>query len=208
MLKVYITNIKKISDNKLFEEVISNISVCRKEKYDATNNEELKLQILVSSYLIDKYLKTFGLREKDMRYGLTASGKPYFENKKNIYFSISHSKDIVGVAFSEKDVGFDVQVVKNVSDKIYNRVLSDSEKEDAFSAQNENEKLNNFFRYWVMKEAILKRDGTGIKSDIKSVSDNFGIVGTLDGIDELDSIDKYYYCANNAFDKELKLNIV
>lgn len=208
MLNVYITNIKKLEDKKAYDAILNDISAFRKEKLDAVNNDEVKLQILAASYLIDEYLKTIGLREKDMVYKLTKNGKPYFENNESIKFSISHSKNLVGVAFSDREVGFDIQQVRNIGSEIYNYVLSDKEKEDVFSAVSEADKLNKFFRYWVIKEAILKRDGTGLKRDMENVFDDFGLLGMPDSLIELSENDIYYYCVNNAFDKEFGIHLI
>ena len=208
MLNVYITNIKKLEDKKAYDAILNDISAFRKEKLDAVNNDEVKLQILAASYLIDEYLKTIGLREKDMVYKLTKNGKPYFENNESIKFSISHRKNLVGVAFSDREVGFDIQQVRNIGSEIYNYVLSDKEKEDVFSAVSEADKLNKFFRYWVIKEAILKRDGTGLKRDMENVFDDFGLLGMPDSLIELSENDIYYYCVNNAFDKRFGIHLI
>lgn len=208
MIELYITNIKKLCDKNVTDSTLMSISSFRKEKYDNTKNDEVKMQILTVSYLIDEYLKKIGLREKDMHYEYTKTGKPYFKNEENIKFSISHSKDLVGVAFSDREVGFDVQVVRNVGDEVFNRVLSDKENEDVSSAKNDNERLNKFFKYWVIKEAILKRDGTGLISDMKSVFDDCNIVGVFDNKGLVPKKEIYYYCINNAFDKEAVINIL
>lgn len=211
MLRVLIIEINKIKYNSLYDKLLSNVSTYRREKFDVLKNDEVKLQILAATYLIDEYLKTLALREKDMVYKLTKAGKPYFKNHPEISFSISHSKDMVGVAFSDKEVGFDIQVVKKVGDKIYDYVLSDVEKADVFSATNEKERLDRFFKYWVMKEAILKRDGTGLISNMKDINDDYCIVGSLDALNTKGFISKneiYYYCVNNALDKEITINIL
>lgn len=191
--------------------VLANTSVFRGDKYLSVKNNEVKLQILTATYLIDEYLKRFDLREKDMIYLLTKEGKPYFKNHTNIKFSISHSNNIVGVAFSDREVGFDVQHVRSIGDEIYNRVLSDKEKEKVFSETNARERLKLFFKYWVMKEAILKRDGTGLISNMQDVYDDYGVVGILDASSSKNIVfenETYYYCANNGFNKELEINIL
>ena len=211
MIELYITNIKKLCDKNVTDSTLMSISSFRKEKYDNTKNDEVKMQILTVSYLIDEYLKKIGLREKDMHYEYTKAGKPYFKNEENIKFSISHSKDLVGVAFSDREVGFDVQVVRNVGDEVFNRVLSDKENEDVSSAKNDNERLNKFFKYWVIKEAILKRNGTGLISNMKDINDDYCIVDSLDALNTKGLISKneiYYYCVNNALDKEITINIL
>jgi len=79
-------------------------------------------------------------------------GKPLY-NKQNIYFSLSHSKDLVGVALSTNSIGFDIEKIDNdrVNDKLLNRVLNSLEIEE-FSC-------DKFFDVWTKKEAIFKLNG-------------------------------------------------
>ena len=224
MICVFITNIRKFNDEKIVNDILSNISSYRREKYLASKNEEVKSQVIASSYLIDEYLKTLGLREKDMIYEFGRVNKPCFVNNEKIKFNISHSKSLVGVAFSDREVGFDIQAVKKVSDKIYDYVLSDDEKKDVFNVVDDNEKIEKFFRYWVMKEAILKRNATGLIREIKDVCDDYGMLGVvkvskeqiifedtdnnLNPDNSNDCFEKYYFCVNNSYDKEFKINVI
>ena len=79
-------------------------------------------------------------------------GKPFYR-KDNICFSITHSKDLVGVAFSNFNVGLDIERVdlNRVNDKLISRVLTNNEIKD-FSK-------NNFFDLWTKKEAVFKLKG-------------------------------------------------
>lgn len=225
MLNVYLANIKDFNDAKI-ESMILNSSSFRLNKYNAATHPEIKKESIVATYLIDKHLKKIGLREQDMLYKLSRNGKPSFENHYEINFSISHSKDLVIVAFSDVEVGCDIQVVKNIDDAIFSKVLSKEEREIIHTG-NDNSlidrklQLEKFFYYWVKKEAILKRDGVGLTDSISKVDDNFGMVKKIiynkstEQISEMKDIvsindikndeclsqnecDIYYMCINNG----------
>ncbi|MBR1844766.1 MAG: 4'-phosphopantetheinyl transferase superfamily protein, partial [Lachnospiraceae bacterium] len=147
--------------------------------------------------LIDKHLRKYGLREKDMEYMIGKNGKPSFENHPEINFSISHSKDLVLVAFSDIEIGCDIQIVKNIDSNIFDKVLSGDEKNnvcttinDGLTDNNNELQLEKFFYYWVQKETILKRDGSGLKDDISKIYDTYGVVKKLMYNKQKNSIDK------------------
>lgn len=83
----------------------------------------------------------------------TENGKPYIEKFPS--FSISHTENIWGVIFSEKNCGLDIQVVKNGDFiKIGEKVFS---KNDVEKIKKLGEKA--FFRLWARKEAYIKAFG-------------------------------------------------
>ncbi len=196
MIEYYITSISNLSC-EMTEEIISNSSKFRIDKYNAINSKEVKKEILAATYLIDKHLRKYGLREKDMEYMIGKNGKPSFENHPEINFSISHSKDLVLVAFSDIEIGCDIQIVKNIDSNIFDKVLSGDEKNNVCTtindglADNNNElQLEKFFYYWVQKETILKRDGSGLKDDISKIYDTYGVVKKLMYNKQKNSIDE------------------
>ena len=210
MITLYITTIEKVKDNNIFEHILSNASNYSKEKYLSYKSEQARFECIAATYLIDEYLKTQKLNEKDMEYGVTEKGKPYFKNNKDIYFSISHSKNLVGVAFSDKEVGFDIQVVKRVTDNLFKRVLSEEELaavgaklcEPTVGASSKSPIESIFFYNWVKKEAILKRDGTGLVNDMINIHDEYGIVKKIIYNTENNNINVKDCNTGNGFDEE------
>jgi 4'-phosphopantetheinyl transferase len=86
-------------------------------------------------------------------------GKPFIEG--DIKFNISHSANIAAAAFSEHEIGLDVECVtleKNYADiaerfftiEEYNYINNNTDPEDIF------------FYIWTRKEALFKARGTGI----------------------------------------------
>lgn len=169
MYKEYLININEFRDGDKLKDAVENASPFRLEKYNAYKNEIVKFESIAGAYLIDTYLKTLGLCEKDMEYELTKAGKPYFKNKKDIKFNISHSDGLVYAVFSDKEIGCDIQVVRESVKEIYNRVLSDKEKEEVVSILDENKQKEKFIEYWVKKEAYVKCIGTGISDDMTKI---------------------------------------
>lgn len=78
-------------DKGLIDEHISSLSPFRYSRYEAIKPEGGKRLSLLSSHLIDEGLRAYGLREKDMEYGQSVKGRPFFMKRPDIYFSISHS---------------------------------------------------------------------------------------------------------------------
>jgi 4'-phosphopantetheinyl transferase len=93
-------------------------------------------------------------------------GKPMLEpaaREKTIEFSLSHSGDVVLLAFSSRGaVGIDVEVVRADIDLhgLASRVLGPEEM-TVIERADESLRPQLFFRAWARKEAVLKALGTG-----------------------------------------------
>ena len=84
----------------LSSEIILHIE---KAKDAGLKKERTAAYLLLSAVLKEK----FGI---DPNISWTENGKPKYEGEKNIFFNLSHSKDMVAVTVSEKDpVGVDVE---------------------------------------------------------------------------------------------------
>ncbi len=87
--------------------------------------------------------------------------KPYFKNHPDFHFNISHSEDLIAVAFSSSPVGVDIEKLRDVNLKIAERRFCEEEK--AFIKNNQ-----DFFYVWTRKEAYLKRTGQGLRRSLSS----------------------------------------
>lgn len=100
---------------------------------------------------------------------LAPLGKPYVPALAGqLWFSLSHTKNIMCVAFSRKiDIGVDIESVRRiVPDALRNIAFSEAEKQEAMSCSDSNTEL---LHYWVAKEAVLKCIGCGMNYDLKSI---------------------------------------
>ena len=81
--------------------------------------------------------------------------KPFFKNG-GVFFSISHSKDIVLVAFNNENVGVDIEFIQNRSN--FETIM------ERFGKKVENPTLEDFYKFWTLYEAEYKLD-----NEVKSV---------------------------------------
>lgn len=182
-MKIFATiDIRKFEDEKFLNEALANASDFRKKKYEAMNNPIGKLQVLANTYLLNICLNEFNLKEKDMEYIVEKNGKLRFANAEKIHFNLSHSKNMSLAVVSDKPVGCDIQYIDKVDEKLFDLVLSPAEREyveysqlvgdDILSSQAVASPEEKFYRLWAMKEAIIKKDGTGLRDILTDVHDD------------------------------------
>lgn len=82
-------------------------------------------------------------------------GAPGQEN--GVWWGVSHKPEIVAGAVSSLPVGLDVEIIRNVSDRLTERIVSEKERL-LFSIWEQ----DSFFRVWTAKEAVLKFCGHGL----------------------------------------------
>lgn len=151
---LYIAGIDEIPtddfDNSI--EIISAYRIKKAIKYKSEKDRKLSI---LSSLLLDKALREYGLCEKDMQYSTNDYGKPYFINAKELHFSISHSGDYAMVVLSDKEIGCDIQQIKDINLSIADRFFTADERECVKSTE-------DFFRIWALKESFIKAVGKGL----------------------------------------------
>lgn len=128
----------------------------RQDKISRYRFDKDKLRSLVAGLLI--YNATGGA---ELLYG--EHDKPYIKDG-GLYFSVSHSGDIVAIATDTAEVGCDVELI--VADnrlKIADRFYHPAERGYVAGAD---DKKAAFTRVWTRKEAYLKMTGEGISSDL------------------------------------------
>ena len=91
---------------------------------------------------------------------VTDRGKPYFAQD-GLHFSISHTKQHVFCALSERKIGIDAEEMnRELSLQLANKILSAGELAQYEKARDKRLALLTF---WVLKEAQAKCDGTGLR---------------------------------------------
>ena len=145
-----------------------------KRKYQ--QSEDI-LNSLLGYTLLSKYLNDdFGYTNKNLTYN--EFGKPYL---KDIYFSISHSHNMIALIISNEECGIDIEYIDKDRnyDLLSKKILSDNEYDIYI---NELQKEEYFITCWTKKEAFLKSLGTGIiKSKLSEVDENINSFKIVDG---------------------------
>lgn len=97
----------------------------------------------------------------DLEVAFGENGKPYFKHYPSFNFNISHSENILAVAFSDSPVGIDVEKIRDVNLKIAQKYFSEEEKKLAHNN-------DDFFYVWTRKEAYIKQSGKGLSVPLSS----------------------------------------
>jgi len=125
--------LEKFSDGRIYKS---------KEKY---------LEHLCGLYLVKNVAKEFyNIENPEIE---IKNSKPFFRYN-NLYFSISHSENIVAAAFHTSNTGFDIERIKP---RNYKKILK------KYNIENENPTPEDFYKFWTLHEAQIKL-GTPCKS--------------------------------------------
>lgn len=110
----------------------------------------------------------------DWRLAQTPNGRPFVSSPRTdtvVHFNLSHTAGLVGCAATTGvPVGFDVEAVDRrfQVERLARRILSPAEyslgREDAGPWS-----PRWFFRYWTLKEALVKAAGVGLRVSLRSV---------------------------------------
>ncbi len=148
------------------------LSPTRKARIDRIKNETAKKASLAGEYVARQLAGDAVICSHE-------GGQPYLENDHR-HISIAHSGEYAVCAVSENPVGIDIEKIRDVSDRLIDRVCTEREKE---YVGNDN---TRFFEIWTAKEAYFKKIGTGI-TDFKAVE-------TLDIKREYHRLENYIVC--------------
>ena len=107
--------------------------------------------------------------KKDKMWRYNEHGKPYFEGRDDLFFSISHCGSAVVVAIDDGEVGVDIEEIGRYKERLENYVLNDDEVPCLEEARNDGERGEMFIELWTKKEAAFKLLGTGITHEIKDI---------------------------------------
>lgn len=178
MIKIYFDDVGSISSFNINE--LSSSRIEKANKY--INQEDRKLSLLAGKVL-DIGLKEFNLKEKDVIIQYNKYGKPYLKDYPSIFFNLSHSNKKAMCAISNKEVGCDIEYIKQNRPQIVKKYFSNLEKEYLENSNNIDE---DFYKIWVGKESFLKAIGKGLNKQMY----NFSIIPNENKINLIQDIDK------------------
>ena len=168
MIKVYIyedfKNVRWYSPASNDEKI--SLTFTRKCICDYIDENELQVEL---SFYNNKYGKPFINSLQKIK------DKQRIKINTNLYFSISHSNDVLMCAISRHNIGVDCQIIniQNIETckKISKRFYSPTENIFLNDLPQENY-INNFFKIWTKKEAYIKYTGKGIAEGLNTFSVN------------------------------------
>jgi 4'-phosphopantetheinyl transferase len=149
-----------------WEKALSLLSEQRREQ-TLKFKYELGRKTCAGAYLLlcEGLKKEYGITEKPLfNYG--PHGKPALRDYPDIHFNLSHCRDAVVCAISNRPVGVDVESVSHYKESVAHYTMSQQEMHQILHADRPDVM---FTRLWTMKEAVLKLSGEGLRDNLKEV---------------------------------------
>lgn len=162
MIKLLLADVLPLDNPAVYDLLYDSASSERRVAADSFRFRKDRNLSLGATALLDRGLRAFGLYESDMSYGHTDKGKPFFLNAPDIHFNISHSSSKVAVAFSDREVGCDIEEVAEIDLAVARRFFSPVEYEAIMLKEGQDVRLKEFFHYWTLKESYMKATGLGM----------------------------------------------
>ena len=132
----------------------------RQREIDEALNERVKREKYYAWRLLEYALKdSLGLDAENIRFEKTDNGKWICGECE---FSLSHSKDALAAAVSDRAVGVDVERIRvKRAEKMAEYILTEAEREKYY-ALSETEREEHLILRWCQKEAIFKLLGKDV----------------------------------------------
>ena len=148
----------KYIDNSTIKQFNANQLCCAyfSTRFNEYAQQQNKLNVCCEYILLKSLLKSINVDLDKQTIIKTSSGKPIFDNL-NIFFSISHSKNLVAVAISNTPIGIDIQAISPYNIKVAQKYFNTDELTTIEKSKN---KDIQFTKYWTKYESILKLFGS------------------------------------------------
>ncbi len=170
-MEYFIYDIENLTDVE-YEKWFSLMTQEKQERVNRYKNSTRKKCTVAGEMLVKIHIAdTLKIAPETLKIIADENEKPYIENC-SIHFNISHCENILVYAFSDSEIGIDIEKIKPISLSVLKRFFSEDEQKfvlghlagEKDSGKCENaETLEKFYRIYTLKEAICKKSGVGIK---------------------------------------------
>nr|MBQ4320164.1 4'-phosphopantetheinyl transferase superfamily protein [Clostridia bacterium] len=154
-------------DDTLYRQFYNIASDKRKRRADRYLIHDDAVRCIFSEALLRYAYSATGNKLNPADIYCTANGKPYIISDPRFRFSISHSGIYTAVAFSDSEIGLDIEQINRHLDRksVSNTVFTPDERSYIYSTDNENLHRLRFTELWTAKESYLKYLGTGFRKN-------------------------------------------
>lgn len=164
-ITIYFSEISEIEsiDTDRFIQLVSVEKQKKLKQYHFAIDRKLSLyaELLVRQQAIC----LLGLNNKEIEFDKNKFGKPFLSGYPSFCFNISHTRNAIAVAFSNEEVGVDIERVKSPLLQISKRFFTQHEHE--YIIFHKNPELA-FYEIWTKKEAYIKYTGMGLSIPLNS----------------------------------------
>ncbi|MDR0943652.1 MAG: 4'-phosphopantetheinyl transferase superfamily protein [Ruminococcus sp.] len=157
-----LSNISDKVDDRLYEFVSEEKKAYLKNfKYIV----DCKLSLYAELLVRQKIMNITGIKNEEIIFSKGSNGKPFLVGYPKINFNISHTRNALAVAFSEEEIGVDIERAATADLQVAKRCFCDAELDYLYKHENIN---SAFFEIWTKKEAYIKSSGIGLNIPLKS----------------------------------------
>ena len=170
-MKYFIYNVENLTD----EEYKKWFSLMEKEKQERVKRYKDATRrkcSVAGEKLVKEYIgKALDIAPENLRILADKNGKPYIPDSP-VRFNISHCENMLVYAFSDEEIGIDIERIRPISLSVAKRFFSEDEQKYIFGFIPTKEDIKTFddiityekfYRIFTLKEAICKKSGVGIK---------------------------------------------
>jgi len=156
-----------LSKLSVYKKILSSEELLRSSRfYKAEDRERYIICRGALKQLLGQYLQTLPERIEII---LDKNKKPVLKDRLQLHFNVSHSRGSIALAFSDNNIGIDVEYIDNnfdykpIAKACFAMAEMDCLRESCNAAE-------EFFKLWTRKEAFLKANGKGLNDDMNQLN--------------------------------------
>lgn len=203
MIELHVVKLPDLIDDKIQAKLFDKIEDERVTRLKRFRFKEDRYRSLISDILSRTLIcEKLRIKSKDIKLKKNQHGKPFLQSQE-LYFNNSHSGDWVLCGISDRDLGVDIEIIKEIDLNIAKRFFHKLEYKELLK-KSEKEKMNFFFDLWTLKESYIKADGRGLAVGL----DSFRVIFEQECIraEYLKKLTDYYLKVFN-FERDYKVAI-
>lgn len=160
-MEIYITNTSALLTQAGESQLYNSLPDFRKKAADSCKTPKDRERSLSAGALLLFCMKKAGVPlEETPCYN--ENGKIYFPHRDRFYVNLSHSGDYAACAFDSREIGIDIEKIRQYKENIAKRICLEEEMQALLAIKKEEEKDSAFTRLWTRKESAVKLSGEGI----------------------------------------------
>lgn len=160
-MEIYVAKISDIIGEFGEKKLYDGLPDFRRKAAEKCLDRKDRERSLVAGALLLFCMKKRGVSLEETPY-FSKNGKMYFPGMEKFYVNLSHSGDYAACAVDTKDVGIDIERLRQYKENVAQRICLPEEMQALFEGKKEEEKNKTFTKLWTRKESMAKLSGEGI----------------------------------------------
>ena len=173
MIVLYMIHEQDLSNPALIQACLEQLPDARRQKVLRFRHCKDQALSLAASVSWSMAARIFGADVCKEEIEYNPLGKPFFKNRPDLSFSLSHSGSFGAAALSpDTEVGLDVQQTIILDLKLQKRICTQAELE-RLERIPENRRAAALTQLWAMKESFMKLEGSGLNLGLQNLDVSF-----------------------------------